>query len=138
MEKCEVSGLEDVLECPRETEPKDCIYTSAYMHAKLLQSCPTLCNPMDCSLPGSSVYGDFPGKNTGMGCHTLLQGIFLTQVSNTQLLCLLLWQVDSFPQMPIPPGKRDTEIEGEKKGDIYFRNWITQFLRLRHPEIYHL
>ena len=72
MEKCEVSGLEDVLECPRETEPKDCIYTSAYMHAKLLQSCPTLCDPMDCSLPGSSVYGDFPGKNTGMGCHFLL------------------------------------------------------------------
>ena len=27
------------------------------MHAKLLQSCPTLCNPMDCSLPGSSVPG---------------------------------------------------------------------------------
>ena len=33
------------------------------------QSCPTLCNPMDCSLPGSS-----PGKNTGVGCHALLQG----------------------------------------------------------------
>ena len=30
---------------------------SACVHAKLLQSCPTLCNPMDCSLPGSSVHG---------------------------------------------------------------------------------
>ena len=29
------------------------------------QSCPTLCNPMDCSPPGSSVHGDSPGKNTG-------------------------------------------------------------------------
>ena len=33
------------------------------------QSCPTLCDPMDCSLPGSYVHGDSPGKNTGVGCH---------------------------------------------------------------------
>ena len=46
------------------------------------QSCLTLCNPRDCSPPGSSVHGDFPGKNTGAGCHALLQGIFLTQGSN--------------------------------------------------------
>ena len=50
------------------------------------QSCPTLCAPMDCSLPDSSVYGDSPGKNTGVGCHFLLQGIFPTSGSN---LCLL-------------------------------------------------
>ena len=46
------------------------------------QSCPTLCNPVDWSLPGSSVNGDSPGKNSGVGCHTLLQGIFPTQGSN--------------------------------------------------------
>ena len=46
--------------------------------AKWLQSCPTLCDPMDCSLPGSSVHGDSPGKNTGVGSHALLQGIFPT------------------------------------------------------------
>ena len=34
---------------------------------------PTLCDPMDCSLPGSSLHGDSPGKNTGVGCHVLLQ-----------------------------------------------------------------
>ena len=39
-------------------------------------------DPMDCSLPGSSVHGDFPSKNTGVGCHLLLQGIFLTQGLN--------------------------------------------------------
>ena len=50
------------------------------------QSCPTLCDPMDCSLPGSSVHGIFPGKNTGVGCHFLLQGIFLTQGWNLGLL----------------------------------------------------
>ena len=46
---------------------------------------PTLCDPMDCSLPGSSVHGDSPGKNTGVGCHALLQGIFPTQDSNPGL-----------------------------------------------------
>ena len=43
------------------------------------QLCPILCDPMDCSLPGSSVHGDSPDKNTGMGCHALLQGIFPTK-----------------------------------------------------------
>ena len=38
-----------------------------------------------------------PGKNTGVGCHFLLQGIFLTQGSNLSLWCLLGWQVDSLP-----------------------------------------
>ena len=33
------------------------------------QSCLTLCDPMNCSPPGSSVCGDSPGKNTGVGCH---------------------------------------------------------------------
>jgi len=47
--------------------------------------CLTLCDPMDCSLPGSSVHGDSPGKNTGVGCHALLQGIFPTQRSNSGL-----------------------------------------------------
>ena len=55
------------------------------MQAKSLQSCPTLCDPMDCSPPGSSVHGDSPGKNTGGGCDALLQGIFPTQGSNPHL-----------------------------------------------------
>ena len=53
---------------------------------KVAQSCLTLCDPMDCSLPGSSVDGDSPGKNTGVGCHALLQWIFPTQGSNLGLL----------------------------------------------------
>ena len=67
------------------------------------QSCPTLFNPVNYSLPGSSVHGDSLGKNTGVGCHALLQGIFPTQVSNPHLLCLLHWQVGSLPLAP--PGK---------------------------------
>ena len=46
---------------------------------------------------------DFPGKNTGVGCHALLQGIFPTQGSNPHLLRLLHWQVGSLPLAP--PGK---------------------------------
>ena len=50
---------------------------------------------MDYSPPVSSVHRIFPGKNTGVGCHFLLKGIFLTQGSNLQLLH---WQADSLPQ----------------------------------------
>ena len=46
---------------------------------------------------------DSPGKNTAMGWHALLQGIFPTQGLNPSLLCLLHWQVGSLPLGP--PGK---------------------------------
>ena len=49
------------------------------------QLCLTLCDPTDSSPPGSSVHRDSPGKNTGMGCHALLQGIFPTQGLNPGL-----------------------------------------------------
>ena len=57
-----------------------------------VQSCPTLWDPMDCSPPSSSVHEASPGKNTSVGCHFLLQGIFPTQRLNPNLLH---WQVDS-------------------------------------------
>ena len=40
--------------------------------AKSLQSCPTLCDPIDCNLPGFSIHGILQA-NTGVGCHFLLQ-----------------------------------------------------------------
>ena len=43
---------------------------------------------------------NFPGKDTGVGCHFFLQGIFLTQGSNSCLWSLLHWQVDSLPLVP--------------------------------------
>ena len=64
---------------------------------------------------------DSPGKNTGVGYHALLQGIFPTQGSNPHLLCLLLWQAGSL--ILAPPGKarlfsdsakRRTQMDGEK------------------------
>ena len=53
-------------------------YTLCCELCLVAQSCSTLCNPMDCSLPGSSVHGDSPGKNTGVGCHEIIP----TQGSN--------------------------------------------------------
>ena len=87
------------------------------VHAKSLQLCPTLCNPMDLNPPGSSVHGDSPGKNTGVGWQALLEGIFQTQGSNPHLLCLLHWLAGSLSLLS--PGKPMTtptswQIEGEK------------------------
>ena len=82
--------------------------------SEVAESCPTLSDPMDCGPPGSSIHGvfqarildwgeshsvvssslrpqglyspwDSPGKNTGVGCHALLEGIFPTQGSNPAL-----------------------------------------------------
>ena len=53
-------------------------FPSVAVCAKSLRSHPTLCDHIDYSPPGSSVHEDSPGENTGVGCHALLQGIFLT------------------------------------------------------------
>ena len=53
--------------------------------SKVAQSGPPLCNPMDCSPPGSPVHRILD-KNTGEGSHSLLQGIFPIQQLNPGLL----------------------------------------------------
>ena len=77
-----------------------CLFYILCVNLLVAQSCLTICETMDCSPSGSSAHGDSPGKNTGVGCHALLQGIFLTQESNSHLLH---WQADSLPAEP--PGK---------------------------------
>ena len=57
------------------------------------QSCPTLCDPVDCIACQAPLSTGFPGKNIRVGCHARLQGIFLTQGSN---LRLLHWQAGFF------------------------------------------
>ena len=59
--------------------------------------CLPLCNPMDCSPPGSSVHGIFQAKTLGWAAIFLLLGIFPTQGSSTCLLHLLHWQAHSLP-----------------------------------------
>ena len=56
-----------------------------YLCAQSLQSCPTLCNSLDWPSRLFSPW-DSPGKNTGVGCHALLQGLFLTQGWNPGLM----------------------------------------------------
>ena len=74
-------------------------YSSLKVKVLVTQSCPTLCDTMDCSPPGSSVHGTSPGRNTGVGCHALLQEIFLTQGYNPCLLCFLHWQASSLSRV---------------------------------------
>ena len=45
--------------------------------SEVVQSGPTLSDLMDCSLPGSSVHGIFPGKSTGVGCHFIYSGVHM-------------------------------------------------------------
>ena len=74
------------------------------VHVKSLQSCPTFCDPMDCSPPDSSVHGTVPAKTPGVGCHDLLQGISSRRLRiEPESPCFLHWQTGSLPLAP--PGK---------------------------------
>ena len=75
---------------------------SLFSHVRLF------CDPMDCSLLGSSVHGDSRSKNPEVGGDALLQGIFPTQRLNPHFLCLLHWQVGSLPL--VPPGKPNSNF----------------------------
>ena len=84
------------------------------------QACLTLWDPVACSLPGSAIHGVSPGKNTGVGCHALLQGIFKPR-DRTRSPIL---QVDSLPSEP--PGKpKNTEMGSLSllQGISWPRNW---------------
>ena len=72
-----------------------------------------LCEPVDCSPPGSSCPWDSPGKNIGVGCYFPLQRIFPTQESNLHLRHWWHWQVGSLP--PAPPGRPHRCIGVAKK-----------------------
>ena len=58
--------------------------------AKLLRSCPTRCDPIDGSPPGCPVPGILQGKNTGVGCHFLLQCMKVKSESEVAQSCLTL------------------------------------------------
>ena len=79
------------------------------------QSYPAPCDPWT-SPPGSSVHGDSPGKNTRVGCHSLLQGIFLTQGSNSsllhcrQVLCCLSHQGSPIDHERKKERKKESEV----------------------------
>ena len=95
------------------------------------QLCPTLCDPMDCSPPGSSVHGDSPGRNTGVGSLSLLQGIFPTQGSNPglphwrQILhCLSLQESPRILQWVVYPFCRGVFPTQESNQGLLHCRWI--------------
>ena len=86
-----------------------------FQFSSVTQSSPALCNPMNCSLPDSCVFG----ISQELGCHAHLQGIFPTQGSNAHFLPLLHCQTDSLPQAP--PGKpiiTSLELKHFLKGSV--------------------
>ena len=99
------------------------------------QSCPTLCDPLDCIPPGSSVHGDSPGKNTGVGCYALLHGIFPTQGSNPGLLHgrQILYRHQGSPTIgcgttkPTPSSRRKQQAtwyrRTEERENSFFFRW---------------
>ena len=83
-----------------------CTYTHTHTHTHIYiyivlclvtQWCLTLCNPMDCSLPGSSAHWDSPGKNTGVGYLALLLGNLCNPGIQPRFPAL---QADSLPSEP--------------------------------------
>ena len=87
--------------------------------------------PLDCKPTSYLCSRNFPGKNTGAGCHFLLQGIFPTQGSNPSLLSLLHWQANSLPLSPlgspIEPSVRAT-IKEATAITLLKEEWILHFL----------
>ena len=86
--------------------------------AKSLQPYSTLCNPMDCSPPDSSVHRDSPGKHPGAGCHALLQGIFPILVKPGSLPSSAL---AGSSLLLTPPGKPSVE-DNEPKTQL---QWLS-------------
>ena len=101
-----------------------CVYASL---------CPALYGLTNCSPPGSSAHQapplawNFPGKNTGVDCHFLLQGIFPTQRSNSCLLHLLCWQACSLPL--VPPGVSPLVAQTVKNLPAMWETWFDPWVR---------
>ena len=100
---------------------------------------------MDYSPSGSSVHGDSPGKNTGVGCHTLLQGIFPTQGLNSGLLGLLHGRWVLYPLAP--PGKSTASLQpvytqppfiaNECLAHIQITDTLSSWIKFAEHLIYH-
>ena len=94
------------------------------MCAKLLQLYQTLCDPMDCSLQGSSVHGSLQARtleNTGLPCPP--PGDLLTQGSNPRLLSPLHWQAGSLP-LALPSKMAFLEVQMVKNLPAVQETWV--------------
>ena len=96
------------------------VLKNSSMLCLVVEACLTLCDPMDCSPPGSAVHGNSPGKNTRVGCHALLQGIFWTQESKHRSPAL---QVDSLLSEPLGKPKNTGIGNLSSSKSSWPRNW---------------
>ena len=87
-------------------------------YSGVTQSCVILCNLVNCGPPGSSVHGSSPGKNTGVGCHFLLQGIFPTQGSNPGL--------PHYRQTLYHLSHQESQKKNPQKMSVKLRNWVEE------------
>ena len=85
--------------------------------AKSLPSCPTLCDPVDCSPPGSSVHRILQARILEWVAVASSGGVFPTQGWKLRLLCLLHWQAGSLPRV-LPKITISTEQAWEKRNDF--------------------
>ena len=117
----------------------------------VLSCIPTLCDPMDCSPPGSNVHGILQARILEWVAIPFSRGIFPTQGLNPYLLCLLRWQAGSLPLAP--PG-HDQKTGGcggghgkmvtyfvQKKSNIltslyYFTHFREKFFYITHLPIF--
>ena len=95
------------------------------------QSCPIVCNPMDCSLPSSSVRGVSQARRLGWVAISSSRGIFPTKGRNPRLLRLLHWQADSLSLCYL--GSRVLKVLFTRKLKIYnyMRWWVCWLVRLQ-------
>ena len=98
------------------------------------ESCPTLCDLMDCSLPGFSAHGDSPDENTEVGCHALLQVIFQlwggTQVSHPAGGFFTVWATGEAKPPSLSPS-----IQGCLQAMCYLQDSEFGFLYLSHSHL---
>jgi len=106
--------------CPKKWRFTKSFVVSVWMLSCF--SCVTLCNPLDCSPPGSSVHRILQAR-TLVGCHALLQGIFLTQGLNPCLLYLLHLRMGSLP-LAIP-GKSWVSLTHLKMVSLVINIWAS-------------
>jgi len=108
--------------CNVENGSKERTRCYNYVLCLVAQSCPILGDPMNCSPPGSSVLGHFPGKNTGVVCHALLQGLFSTQGSNLGIphCRLILYHLSHQGS----PRILEWVVYPFSRGSSWSRNWI--------------
>ena len=84
-------------------------------YAMLLQSCLTLCDPVDCSLPGSSVHGILQARRLASFAMTFSRGSSRPRDRTHISFCLLHWQAVSLPLAPPgKPLKRSPHLQGSQ------------------------